>query len=96
MARCVDHVNLETPPLADPQQELLAALTKIIKEYPPLTPHNRREVHGLYSGPTSIALLFLRLWHSEPDLKVGGQSCEVWCHRYLASEPASDQVTPDR
>ena len=96
MARYIHQMSVNAPPQANPREELLAALTKLTKDYPPETRHSKHELHGIYSGPTSIALLFFHLFYSAPDLIIGGRPSDHWCYQYLASEPASGRVTSDR
>jgi hypothetical protein len=38
---------------------------------------------GVWSGPTSLAYLFLKLSETHPDLKIEGKPAQDWCNAYL-------------
>ncbi|KAI4122915.1 MAG: hypothetical protein LQ338_005548 [Usnochroma carphineum] len=71
---------------ADPHQQLVLCLEQLVKGYPPLTYYSKHELHGLYSGPTSIAYLFLHLSHTHPDLIIASHHAKSWCEAYIAAE----------
>ena len=81
---------------ADSRHELLQSLTSITKSYPPQPAYSSHECHGLYSGPTSIAYLFLHLSSTHPDLQVSGHKPLHWAEAYLAGKRSSGAVTADR
>ena len=70
-------------PVENPLQHLETSLKKITQEYPPRGSYNARECLGLYSGPTSIAYLFLKLDQYMPELKVLGHRPRYWAKAYL-------------
>ncbi|KAI4201142.1 MAG: hypothetical protein LQ350_003457 [Teloschistes chrysophthalmus] len=81
----------------NPQEQLIKSLEKIVKEYPPQDSYSRHELHGLYSGPTSIAYLFLQLSRSYSHLVIAGHHCKSWCNIYLATtREAAYGVTADK
>ena len=95
MARYIDHTILPPPP-AKAKIELLTSLTKLIDGYPPRKDYSANELQGLYSGPTSIALLFLHLALSQPKFSVRGKVAKQWCEEYLDHDVPQAQPTVDR
>ncbi|KAI4185151.1 MAG: hypothetical protein L6R41_004296 [Letrouitia leprolyta] len=77
----------------NPQQELVLSLEKLIQGYPPANDYSVPEVHGLYSGPTSISYLFLHLSQLHPGITVGGHHCKTWCKAYLFGDRPVAQVS---
>lgn len=73
--------------VADPYAELIISLTSILNGYPPTQPFKYRN-GGLYSGPTSIAYLFLWLSHTH-NILIHGKPPIEWCHAYLACSKSS-------
>ena len=64
--------------------ELLASLSRINALHPPVhTCSTGWRFRGIYSGPTSIAYLFLRLSEHFPDLMFKSQSLTDWACAYL-------------
>ena len=96
MARYIDHGSFETPPAADFSKELVASLTKIVTGFPPRNNYSKHDLHGLYSGPTSIAYLFLALSKSWPELIIAHRKPDYWCRRYLHDSHPEILVTPSR
>lgn len=70
-----------TREVVDPCTELITSLTSILNGCPPTHPFPHRN-SGLYSGPTSIAYLFLWLAHTHDFLTLGTPAIE-WCRSYL-------------
>ncbi|KAL8770510.1 MAG: hypothetical protein Q9209_003766 [Squamulea sp. 1 TL-2023] len=84
-----------------PHEQLVQCLQKIIEAYPPRSNYSRHDLHGLYSGPTSIAYLFLHLARSHPALVVGGHHALSWCKAYMSPSTRSHgrheaEVTVDK
>ena len=79
--------------LPDPGQQLSQSLTSLTQSYPPKSIYSPHESHGLYSGPTSVAYLFLRLTRVHPQLKISGLSSGSWAEAYLAGKRAAATVT---
>ncbi|KUJ17010.1 uncharacterized protein LY89DRAFT_69371 [Mollisia scopiformis] len=82
----------DSPTLAkvsDPRSELIHSLTTIILGAPPQNPWNG-QYKGLFTGPTSIAYVFLWLSKTHPDLVIEGKSGKEWCLEYL--DCGSDQI----
>ena len=96
MARYIDHKSFKTPPPADSTQELVASLTKIVTGFPPRNNYSKHDLHGLYSGPTSIAYLFLVLSKSSPELIIAHRNPGCWCRKYLYDSHPEVPVTPSR
>ncbi|KAL9124106.1 MAG: hypothetical protein Q9217_006532, partial [Psora testacea] len=96
MARYIDPRELAPPLPADPETELLSSVNKILRGYPPQKQYSRHEFHGLYSGPTSIALLFLKLSQAKPGFSVAGKTAKEWCYDYLEHKVPEAHVTPYR
>ena len=80
----------------DPAQQLSHALTSLTQSYPPQDAYSSHECHGLYSGPTSIAYLFLHLSRSHPKLKVSGHGPLHWAKAYLAGKRSVASVTASK
>ena len=82
-------VNKTDPSLevSDPRNELIISLTKIVRDCPPRelpwTDTFKPQPQGLWTGPTSLAYLFLWLSRTHPDLHIDGKSPTAWCHAYL-------------
>ncbi|KAI9772810.1 MAG: hypothetical protein M1839_002283 [Geoglossum umbratile] len=70
----------------DVHENFLASLTKILTRTPPKPSSfpSPRSFPGLYSGPTSIAYLFLRLSHLYPKLLLQEKTLSSWGESYLA------------
>lgn len=96
MARHLDHKNSEIPPPADSSQQLIASLTKLVTSFPPRNSYNKQDLHGLYSGPTSIAYLFLTLSRLSPNLLIAHRNPEYWCRKYLYDFHPNIPVSPSR
>ena len=80
----------------DPAQQLSHALTSLSQSYPPQNSYSSHECHGLYSGPTSIAYLFLHLSRTHPKLKVSGHGPMHWAKAYLAGKHSAGSVTASK
>lgn len=80
----------------DPAQQLSHALTSLTQSYPTRNAYSTHECHGLYSGPTSIAYLFLHLSRSHPKLKVSGHDPLHWAKAYLAGKRQAASVTASK
>lgn len=78
----------------DPKAQLVQSLEKIVREYPPRDSYNPRECHGLYSGPTSIAYLFLQIWRNHPKLIIAKTTPDYWAVQYLRGERTFSPITP--
>ena len=76
-----------------PREQLIKSLEKVVVGYPPRESYDIQECHGLYSGPTSIALLFLHISRSYPDLKIKELSPLNWANQYLYGKRAFPAVT---
>ncbi|KAL8948004.1 MAG: hypothetical protein Q9222_005772 [Ikaeria aurantiellina] len=79
----------------DVPNQLLLSLRRIVEGYPPQDQYPRRELRGLYSGPTSIAYLFLQLSHTHPDLIIDGHHCKSWCNAYLKGNREFGHINAD-
>ncbi|KAI4116321.1 MAG: hypothetical protein LQ345_003238 [Seirophora villosa] len=79
----------------DPSRQLLLCLNSLVKNYPPMANYSRHEAHGLYSGPTSVAYLFLHLSRLQPHLIIAGHHANSWCRAYLSGERQVNGVTAD-
>jgi Lanthionine synthetase C-like protein len=64
----------------DPYKQLVASLTRLVKDYPPKTVPPGG---GIYYGPVSIAYLFFVLQRMYSDLEIGGYPLETWAAQYL-------------
>lgn len=77
-------------------QQLINSLELILLNYPPRDSYDAHECHGLYSGPTSIAYLWLQLSKSHPDLQIKGFSAERWAKEYLRGTRTFSPVTASK
>ena len=93
------YISHHQPPLLQPSDttsELVSSLTTLITSYPPLLHYPHHSLHGLFSGPTSVAYLFLQLSVSHSDLRISSHDLKHWCRAYLSGSRSSSHVTPDR
>ena len=81
---------------ADPGQELSQSLTSLRQSCPPQNSYTSHECHGLYSGPTSIAYLFLHLSRTHPQLNVSGHGALHWANAYLIGKRFTTSVTASK
>lgn len=65
------------------RQQLLSSLDKLTAEYPPQAEYAAHELRGLYSGPTSVAYLFLLLEYDHHDIVIDGVKPLAWAEDYL-------------
>ena len=72
--------------VVDPTSELVKSLEKIVTGYPPKESYDSHECHGLYSGPTSIAFLFLQIARTHRNLSILGKEPESWAKEYLSGK----------
>jgi hypothetical protein len=85
------------PPLLSgqrPREQLLFSLTKIVSQCPPKKPWTdnfKATPQGLWTGPTSIAYLFLWLAETHPDMIIQDRLPLEWCNRYL--DCGSDELS---
>ncbi|KAL8719852.1 MAG: hypothetical protein Q9225_003205 [Loekoesia sp. 1 TL-2023] len=79
----------------NPRQQLVLSLEKLLKGFPPREDYSRHELHGLYSGPTSIACLFLNISQMCPDLVVNGHHLRTWFKAYLSAKRHAPHVSAD-
>jgi len=72
------------PTIADAGYELRAALDKIVTKYPPRSHYTQDALHGLWSGPTGIAYMLLRVSVHHPNLSIYDHPAIYWAREYLA------------
>ena len=77
----------------DPMEQLMISLEKLVTGYPPKLQYDHHECRGLYSGPTSVAYLFLQLSRSHPYLQIKGLLHKQWATWYLEGVRMSKIVT---
>jgi len=73
--------------VSDAYKQLVASLTRIVTQYPPA---EVRAGGGLYTGPTSIAYLFLILQQQYADLAIEDHQLGTWSAAYL--KQAQDHI----
>jgi hypothetical protein len=82
--------------LEDPKTYLIQSASRITRDCPPSLPWSSPypgDVHrGLFTGPTSIAYLFLAISAKHPDLEIEGKQPAEWCKAYL--DLGQDSVPP--
>ena len=84
--RYIENKSEALLPEPDSKAELTASLTKIVQNCPPKKAWSdgfKDKGVGLWTGPTSIAYLFLWLADIYPDFIIEGHSPAQWCQRYL-------------
>ena len=89
-----DPSKLQAP--KDSAQQLSQTLTSIIHFYSPQKAYSSHDCLGLYSGPTSIAYLFLHLSRTHPQLKVSEYGLLDWAKAYLAGKRTTTPVTASK
>ncbi|KAL9119990.1 MAG: hypothetical protein Q9187_003457, partial [Circinaria calcarea] len=77
-----------------PRSHLVHSLTSITDNYPPLNPwpvkfSRSHSFRGAFTGPTSIAYLFLHLSHTHPTLLISTKTPAEWCAAYLSCGQSS-------
>lgn len=82
--------------LADPAHQLSYALNSLTQYYPPQKAYSPHECHGLYSGPTSIAYLYLHLSRTHPHVEVCAHGPLHWAEAYLAGKRSAGSVTASK
>ncbi|KAK4221077.1 hypothetical protein QBC38DRAFT_461873 [Podospora fimiseda] len=70
--------------IGDTSAYLHGALEDIIVNYPPRSRYPQETLQGLWSGPTGIAYLLLRLSSLRPDITVLGQPASHWARGYIS------------
>ena len=102
MTRYIDPSSTPQLPPVDAQAELIASLKTIVAEDPPRKSYSSHDLHGIFSGPTSVALLFFHLSRSESEsgagagIEINGKKADEWCRLYLDHDVPTGPVTPDR
>lgn len=71
----------------DPNKQLIASLTRLVTEFPP---SKVRAGGGLYTGPISVAYLFLVLQQLYANLAIEGDLLGTWSAKYL--KQAQDHI----
>ena len=88
--RCIPNDSSQLLKAENHRQQLVSCLTNLVRKYPPKQEWARRELRGLYSGPTSIAYLFFHLSHRFPSLTIEDRDLKTWCSDYLMGEREVD------
>ena len=79
-----------------PKEALLTeALNRILEDQPPQEAYGP-EVRGLFSGPTSLAYLFLNVSAERPELLINSYNAMYWSKAYLSGERTSLTFEPDK
>lgn len=88
--------NITTPLLhvPSPRSHLVHVLTSITDNYPPLNPwpvksSRSHSFRGVFTGPTSIAYLFLHISRTHPTLLISTKTPAEWCAAYLSCGQSS-------
>lgn len=81
-SRYIVNDNKLVSEVVDQHAELITSLTSILDGYPPTQPFFHRN-SGLYSGPTSIAYLFLWVTHIQDNILIYNTPAIEWCRSYL-------------
>jgi hypothetical protein len=68
-----------------PETCVRRAVEHIVADAPPRPEYNHRHCHGLFSGPTALAFLFLRVGHIYPTMKIGDHSLRYWTNLYISA-----------
>ncbi|KAL8918444.1 MAG: hypothetical protein Q9208_007350 [Pyrenodesmia sp. 3 TL-2023] len=92
--RYIPNESSELLNTAHPDQELTLSLDKLVRKYTPQTSYSQHDLRGLYSGPTSVAYLFLQVSVLYPHLSISRHKAKSWCEAYLSAERSS-KITPD-
>lgn len=73
------------PLMETPETCVRRAVEHIVADAPPRPEYNHRHCHGLFSGPTALAFLFLRVGHIYPTMKIGDHSLRYWTNLYISA-----------
>ena len=74
---------------------LVQALYRIVEDQPPQESYGS-EVRGCFSGPTSIAYLFLHVSAERPELLINSYNAMHWSKAYLAGKRTSLTFEPGK
>src|ERR1700761_3883169 len=88
--RYLPNINATLLQVSDPLYQLILSLTKIVRGSAPKKPWTdtfKPQPQGLWTGPTSLAYLFLWLSVTHPNLRIDGKLPIEWCHAYLDCGP---------
>lgn len=82
-SRCIPNDFPELFALGDTDVYLKQALEDIVTNYPPLDQYDPSGLKGLWSGPTGVAYLFLRVSAAYPKLVISGHHALTWAKSYM-------------
>lgn len=92
-----NHAGSESVPLlsfaSTPDNLLKEALETLIKEYHPTEHYPADELLGIWSGPTGIAYLFLRVGTARPHLIIKNHHAKSWARTYVKEGTRSESVS---
>ncbi|KAB5558516.1 hypothetical protein GE09DRAFT_1119623 [Coniochaeta sp. 2T2.1] len=82
-SRYIPNTFPELLTLGDIDNYLKSSVEDILKNYAPLSQYSASSLEGLWSGPTGIAYLFLRISVAQPHLTVQGHHARTWAKSYI-------------
>ncbi|ROT37657.1 abscisic acid ABA receptor [Sodiomyces alkalinus F11] len=71
---------------SEPEQLLLTSLQRILNTSPPQSTYTKSQLHGLFTGHTGIAYLFLHISSSLPQLRIHGYPAIHWARAYISGD----------
>lgn len=97
MNRYIDILKYQSvPDFAKPEEELQSSLQKLVNIFPPRSEYPPHILQGLWSGPTSIALLFHNLYLVKNEYEICGKKVSWWRDEYLNRRHQHGSVRPDK
>lgn len=95
-SRCIPNEFPELFTVSDSGSLLKQALEDILENYPPLDHYHQSSLEGLWSGPTSIAYLFLQVSAAQPQLSISGHHAFTWAKQYIKGLRGSLKLSSKR
>lgn len=84
------HISNDFPSLltlsATPEELLLTSLQRILNTSPPQSTYTKSQLHGVFTGHTGIAYLFLHISSSLPHLRIHGYPAIHWARAYISGD----------
>lgn len=82
------------PFTVNPETCVRQALEHIVTQNPPRTEYTLRDCHGLLSGPTALAFLFLKVGVVYPAMTIRGLSLRYWADLYISARRIGAESAP--
>ncbi|KAL2758465.1 hypothetical protein ACRALDRAFT_1075051 [Sodiomyces alcalophilus JCM 7366] len=92
------HISNDFPSLltlsSTTEELLLTSLQRILNTSPPQSTYTKSQLHGLFTGHTGIAYLFLHVSSSLPQLRIHGYPAIHWARAYISGDRGRLSLEP--